>query len=316
MANPNLLLLPADLAAVALIDQHLAAAGVAAERLALAPDAKSLHGFRVAVRSLRALLKANKPWLGDTFPKTYRDSLRHLAHRSNPRRDLDVQIAWLEKIANTASLQPGHRQLLALLIARTSANPQQGKSLAEEFRAIHSKLKLHRQGRPTPPGDGPPYGKALAKQLTKAERRFTQLLNAVLDGDRDQLHEARIAGKRLRYLVAAVADLAEDTRPLLKTLKDRQKTLGKLHDCRVFAAALPTLSEPLVADWRDSGGGAEDSPLPGIQGIAKRLAKREKKLWRRLAVEADRGGQKQITAATRRLSKGLKAMVREDPRHC
>jgi CYTH domain-containing protein len=60
--------------------------------------------------------------------------------------------------------------------------------------------------------------------------------------DEDECHEARIAAKRLRYLLEPIGRLIPGADELVTRLKGLQDVLGDLHDAQVFGAEIETLA--------------------------------------------------------------------------
>ena len=112
-----------------------------------------------------------------------------------------------------------------------------------------------------------------------------------------ELHDMRIAFKRLRYLLEIFdVAFAADLEPFIDEVKDLQDVLGDVHDCDV---QVPLLEEHLAmlevhGGVTDAGGGGDERP--GIRTlIARRRAQREQTYaaflteWDRLQREGFRG---------------------------
>src|SRR3990172_9636155 len=66
-----------------------------------AEDPEAVHNYRVALRRLRTLLRAFRPWLPSIAPGVRR-RLRRLMRGTNQPRNLEVLLAWVA--AETGSL--------------------------------------------------------------------------------------------------------------------------------------------------------------------------------------------------------------------
>jgi CYTH domain-containing protein len=118
-------------------------------------------------------------------------------------------------------------------------------------------------------------------------------------------HQARIAGKRLRYLIEPIVDVLDAGSPLLRRLKGLQDTLGDLHDSQVFSRELVSASADAGAQVARAEsaavlGGKERSkgrrrrgasdPREGLLALAERVRDRGLAAWRAVEEEwfADR----------------------------
>ena len=85
LSRRGLLLQPVGQAVCRIALTHLDAARAAHERLKDASDTEALHDFRVALRRLRSVLRAYRPWLKN-IPRKLRRRLRtRPMSRATPR---------------------------------------------------------------------------------------------------------------------------------------------------------------------------------------------------------------------------------------
>src|SRR5947208_2852185 len=112
----GLLTAPAPGAARRIALNLLDAATAARQRLTDADDAEALHDFRVAMRRLRSTLRAYETQVDALVPAKLRRRLRELARATGEARDVEVQIAWLER--RRTELPPGRRAGVPWLMAR------------------------------------------------------------------------------------------------------------------------------------------------------------------------------------------------------
>lgn len=98
----------------------------------------------------------------------------------------------------------------------------------------------------------PTYGLVTRDLLLELGRTTQQRLADVRSlADQDPAHQARIAAKRLRYVLEPVAKILPDGAELLAALQRLQDTLGELHDTRVLAQELAAaISDAAAADAR------------------------------------------------------------------
>jgi hypothetical protein len=137
------------------------------------------------------------------------------------------------------------------------------------------------------------FGAVFAERVGKESEALRKRLSAIHDfSDVKKAHRARIAAKRLRYILEPVSNLLPDGEAIIKTLKTLQDSLGDLHDVHVFAEELVGATEQaagsrarrvsevvLAEDEEDS----EDDrvrrarardPGPGLLGLARLLHER------------------------------------------
>jgi CHAD domain-containing protein len=247
----------------------LDAAHAACRRLDDAGDLEALHDFRVALRRLRSTLRAYRPWLGNGLvPPRLRKRLRKLARVTNEARDAEVMLAWLERPGRRANR--AERRGLDWLRARLqqqrdAAYAHVRDRVAAQFPTLQVALRARLLKHDQTPVHRESFG-AVTRELIARHAGALGHALAVIGSveDRAAIHAARIAGKRLRYVIEPLA--AED-RPLaatVRSMKSFQDRLGALCDSFVCA-------RELVAAAGESAG-----------SLASRRLKRE------LAVETER----------------------------
>jgi CHAD domain-containing protein len=313
MDLPDTLLdLPADdsarLIALRLLDDVV----VARLRLSRPEDHEALHDFRVALRRLRSALRAWRLSLGPAVSKRIRRRLREIARATGRSRDLEVHIAWVRsRMGGLRDYQrAGAEWLLARLEARkVRADRRLERRLARDFARTEARLRTALPGirvtvvpaLPVPPGGtgGAVLGR-LVGELGAGLASELALVRSI--GDQVEAHRARIAGKRLRYLLEPVAPRLEEAPALIGRLKELQDELGGLHDAHVFAGDLSRtlqvaalqqarrVSRELMA-WAEPEAAArdpepgEDDPRLGLVALAHRLREEAEASFARLRTE-------------------------------
>ncbi len=295
----DVLLLSAEEGAAVIARRLLAK--VAEQRLRLddEADVDALHDFRVALRHLRSWLRAFRPELAPVAARKTRRRLGRIARASNDSRDGQVQLEWLREQGRTLprDAHAGREWLIGRVEARRHVSDERFRErLASDFERTRSALDVAlatahedrtERARITAPDT---LASAAASVIrTQAERIRVHL--AAVHGLRDdaEAHRARIAGKRVRYVLEPVADVIDEAKQAVSHLKPMQDALGELHDAHVLvdavAEALSTIfrerSEQLVAAVRTVGSGTErflesSGPPPerGLLLIAARLHER------------------------------------------
>jgi len=228
--------------AIAMIDEARDAAITLLHARDDDPDA--VHDFRVAVRRLRSWLQLWDGELDVGVSRKQRRRIRDLAHATGPARDLQVHLEWLrgEEASATGRALADVEQAIAELMARRPDAMNDVRGAAEQFITLHAKLsrRLSRRGAALDDSEhGATFGVALAEQVESTANAFRDRLAAVRGASRDEeLHRARIAAKRLRYLVERAEDAVVGVSAMVRDLKQFQDLAGDAHDVHVFSKEL------------------------------------------------------------------------------
>ena len=231
----------ARLLALALLDEADEAAG----RLGKGDDAEALHDFRVGLRRLRSTLRALRPWLEDSVKRKLERRVRRHARMTNAARDAEVQLAWLGgklEALSSPRVRPGLDALLERFRARALSDQDQLRTV-RRWRATSEKLerRLGTDRRRVEPESGP-GGASLGGVLATLVGDHLEAMRERLEGirgpsDQEGVHQTRIEGKRLRYLLEPLRGHRHaDAGEAVKGLKRLQDLLGDLHDAHVLAA--------------------------------------------------------------------------------
>lgn len=273
---PSLLHLPAAVAIARVARERLAEADAALGRLADARDTEALHDFRVAVRRARSLLRAWRPWMGRAASRKVRRRLRDLGDATNAGRDAEVQLAWVE--AARSQLARGERSGLNWIARRLRATRRAEYAAARrrvrsDFARVAGTLEERLAAVPV---DGSPLGPAFGVLLGEHADALAKTAASIGSADdRRAVHEARIAGKRLRYLLEPLRAESKAVRALVKSMKSLQDTLGELHDLHVLEATLETA---LADASTEKARALRDAALAGDDARLRREHRRDERL--------------------------------------
>ena len=284
---------------------YLDDASLAATRLEDPRDDEALHDFRVALRRLRSTLRAYRPQLRGSARRSSRDQLGSIADATNRSRDTDVALAWLRPLASdlTSRERVGLRELIGRLEQRredvygkTVARVR--RSFAKAAKRLRKRLGEYRQT--VQPADAAPasFDMVAAAAITEHAADLGRRLAEVRSPDQfDEVHAARIAAKRLRYLLEPLGVGIPGGATLVRPLRELQDLLGELCDTRVLAAEVETavttaaaararrlfdlaLADVDAAERRRAA--RVNNERPGLLAVAQRLRARRDALFTRL----------------------------------
>ncbi|MBW8838528.1 MAG: CHAD domain-containing protein, partial [Gemmatimonadetes bacterium] len=213
------------------------------------------------------------PYLRDDLGKKLRRRLRDLAHDTGDSRDLEVHLAWLaDQRRSLGRRQRAGLDWLVTEMERKKADADQvlekdvdGRftrleaRLARALESYRERIRLRKDGRAAPL---PMFAEALAPRVRTAARELERHLGHVrTERDVREGHEARIAAKRLRYLLEPVMKIVPGAADLVDRLKALQDVLGDLHDAQVFGAEISKAAVDAVAvpNAESVGGGEQPS---------------------------------------------------------
>ena len=254
-------------------------------------DPEALHDFRVSVRRLRSWLRSHRAVLGRREVKRPLRALRSVAHATNGPRDAEVFTAWLDQTLDglTARQKAGAawlRQQVATtpgqqLSPREAADADDALAELERLLPVYQ-VTLHLDGEVLEPT----FARGLSVALRRANSRLQRRLKDLGDPqEAGPVHQARIAGKRLRYLLEPLAPHIAGATAAIGVLKEMQDTFGDLHDASVWLAHVRETAEAHLAEearrlW-ESGDEESSSPpgagpdiRPGLVAITRVLRER------------------------------------------
>lgn len=237
-------------------------------------DAEALHQARVASRRLREVL----PLVAGTGKKQrkVKRRVRQLTRLLGPVRELDVALENLREL----SQEPGvsrtaiARVRQALLTERRQAQAAMRTGIGERDIEKLKRLAM-RAVRKGPDGEADDRKARLAAAQENAGARARRLSNAIRHAGGiylpDRLHDVRIAVKKLRYAMEAVAEFRRSRSSAgVGRLRQTQDLLGRLHDCEVLIAKTRGIQGlPGAADLRRSA--ALDDLVRHLEGNCRQL---------------------------------------------
>ena len=225
----------------------------------------ALHDFRVALRRLRSWLRAFAPSLRRSLRRKHQRRLRSIVRSTNAARDAAVQSTWL----STHDSEAETSKLAGYEVMKARLGRQRGKSLRRVVDAVDEFERLAPTLKRRLDGDDELFGAIVAEAILDAADALERSLSRIRSWD-DVLreHSARIAAKRLRYLIEPVAKLVEGGDAIVESLKTLQDLFGDLHDVQVFSSELARASRKSTEETK-----------PGLTDLSERTEARGKALY-------------------------------------
>ncbi len=208
-------------------------------------DDEALHDFRVALRRLRTHLETHRDHLGKRRANKLRKRLSKLVSATNLNRDYEVQRDWLERQIRSDTVSPSQRAGLGLILTEFCGNGQNGAKpmdlapIRKHFAAIGERFRKRRWSVPEHGGsqDAPIQSVSVVTQAALREHaaKLRRQLNEIDSVDSVRAtHRARLAVKRLRYILEPLSKTIPDARYVIVELKAMQETLGALRDLQIL----------------------------------------------------------------------------------
>ena len=296
---PDLLDLPAQRGARLVARDLLARARAASRRLGAPEDTDALHDFRVALRRMRSWVRAYRAHLGKSANKGSRHILEGLAAATNAGRDAEVQLTWVQEAARewSADRLPGVAWLTGHLEERRDQAYRRAlRRVASRFRGVEQSLRNRLRRRAA--NDSERFGHVTASLLQAHAGALRDRLAEVTGAaDEPAVHAARIAAKRLRYLLEPMGRYREEAEPLVDRMRELQDLLGELHDLHLLRAEVESSAVP-------------DAARSGLVALMEAMGERETALFARLQARWLAAGAADCVAQVDLLSRSLLAAAR------
>lgn len=245
-------------------------------------DAEALHDFRVAVRRLRSWLRAYRDDLRDSVGRKALERLGDLARATNDSRDIEVHQGWIS--AQRKALKARARGGIAAFERSLASEKRRADAafravLAADFAPLAARLRKNLSRYAVAVWDQRPGDRWAITAAARIHDAFLDLrerLAAVEDVDDDAAaHRARIAAKRLRYLLEPIVGAVDGAGESVELLKRVQDQLGSLHDAHVFSRTLRRHARPS----RGKAGHGTAASRQGLSALIRRLRARRDRAW-------------------------------------
>ncbi|MEM1181426.1 MAG: CHAD domain-containing protein [Acidobacteriota bacterium] len=223
-------------------------------------DSEFLHDFRVAVRRTRSALSQVKGVFADDVVEHFKNQFRWLGQITGPTRDLDVYLLKMPTYradlpeASQEHLEPLERFLVERQAAEQRELVRQLDSA--RYRDLIDTWRLQLARPSTGPLAEAPVVDVASARVWKLYRRMVKAGRAITDETpAEALHDVRIVGKKLRYLMEFFRSLyaKKEIDTAIRELKRLQDLLGDFNDYEVQEAAMGQFAVQLADSMKAHG---------------------------------------------------------------
>jgi len=224
-------------------------------------DPEHVHQLRVGTRRAAAALDLFSCCLPGKAYKTARKHLRRVRRAAGAARDWDVFLmaldAWEQK-SRARHYRPALDFLVGYAVAQRAAAQESLQAADTEYPFSFDRLQAETVAAIARPREHPEWETLvdlarpmLSERLAELDETTTRDLE-----DYDNLHQVRIAGKRLRYAMEVFADCFAPAfrQELYPEVEQMQEILGNANDSHVAAHRLQALRDRLrrtrPLDWK------------------------------------------------------------------
>lgn len=194
------------------------------------------------MRRLRSWLRAFRPEVSDTVRGKTRRRLKALAAATNGARDAEVALRWIGAQTDLPSrATAGRHAIVAELERERDAALRQTRQALERdlpslTRTLAKQLDYYWQKqRLDEPAPVRPMALAIADAIRDHSTALVSALQRIEPSRKaDDVHKARIAAKRLRYLLEPLEDLVNVSDATAR-LQELQQRLGDIRDAHRLA---------------------------------------------------------------------------------
>jgi len=256
----------------------------------LGTDPEELHQMRVAVRRLRAILRATGPMFEREWVESLREELAWLGNALGSVRDLDVMHEYLRReipATDPAERRAGRRLLRRLEAERTHARTELMEALGDaRYFALLDRLEGAIEQPKVVESDFP-LREVPAREFKKLRKAVEALPSVPSD---ETLHEIRIKGKRARYAAELVRTMAgKPAERFIAKVKELQDVLGEHQDALVAEARIRALAGGLGGGRTNFMAGRlverqrarREAARAAFAALWPKLARRGEKAWRK-----------------------------------
>ena len=209
-------------------------------------DPEALHQFRIQLRKLRSFVSFAKPLLVPKDCDEWQEKLRDCSRSMNELRELDVIIeTWQDITSGEKGLQLSPPPWLGMFLQN------EREKTAEELLSLFDRGQLtpvllelwvwFEKAAFTEECDELSAIDFLVQRISVWFDSMRQITQDFSPGDLAALHQLRIHGKKMRYVLEAMPLKDRKTKLVAARLKKLQDSLGDIRDTKLMADALDKL---------------------------------------------------------------------------
>jgi CHAD domain-containing protein len=188
------------------------------------PNAKQIHDVRTSIRRLDAtFLTLPKKYRNGTSLSEYNLKCKELFKINSEIRDFDIIHEKLQKYTSTAQRDTIIQSLKETRLVKL----EQAKTIARSIKNADISRLIDKIG-VTEKELQKKYNKLVSALILKIESAFPTVITNPLA--LDELHDLRIACKKLRYMLEILPDENKNAIQIGKILRRLQDLLGTIHD--------------------------------------------------------------------------------------
>ena len=253
---------------------------------------EDIHDVRVSSRRVRTSLSIFEDYFPQKKVKIWQRDMKEITKAFGSVRDLDVQIDLVDQIyksVNDKSILPGLRRIRLRLKQKRQHKQDETRKMTRSILESATFVELQAWAKSIlDQAEGTPESRSDLYQLgyEHIQKRLDEFLFFevfIFDPDRvEEMHQMRIAAKRLRYALEVFSDLyAKKSDFALEIARQSQQLLGEIHDADVWKVFLPKFMEKEQKRVLDFYG--YTSPYnrlkPGIEYLLKNRIKERNRLY-------------------------------------
>ncbi len=244
---------------------------------AVAGNDKGVHRARVASRRLREAVPVLAGGLKHSGRA--RRKIRRLTRALGTVRELDVSLRLLDELAGFEELsRPALQDVRLHVLAERERKREAMLSRLADVNTEKLARRLKSVTEALESDNSQSWRQTLAARLLKRAKRLARAVdNAGQLYAPENLHQVRIAAKKLRYALELAADSGiGSAAPLVRTLKRAQEMLGRLNDLRVLETHVAAVQAAPVGRTG-----------PGLAAIAGRIEEECRRLHGRYVAQTE-----------------------------
>jgi putative phosphoesterase len=238
-------------------------------------DIEYVHKARVSSRRLRAVLPLFKFCLPKNEFKEWSNQIKKVTLLLAQARDIDVQIAVIEKYKKRLKNTIEKQAIDALLVDHKKTRNNIQPSVVNELETLKASNILEdirrfceqniSEASKSTLNPNRILGKAYWHISSKLDDFLSMEKYVYLENEKRNHHQMRIYAKKLRYTLEVFAQLYKNNlHKQIENIKAFQDVLGEMHDCDVWIDYLPEFIEKLKTKNSNGNSIKKEQALPNF----------------------------------------------------